>query len=198
MHRILAAVTTAALLTACTAGATSSPAVSGGPTPSEAASPGGVPETCPSIIILAPDGTPVDLNGEWGGGEWFPSPGTGERTFMLQRGACVWASIMDNEFRANPQPEASQLALFYGVLGSDLIVDGTLVVIMRWNEQFTYGTQAPGPVPMRLRLDFRDDGLYLVEDREPGIQGPRCPNPVMWCPTPTVLDFVAPAEVPAS
>lgn len=198
MTRFLGAVVAGVLLAACSAAPTDSPAVSGEPSLSEAASPIAGGEDCPPITILGPDGAPVDLNGEWGGGEWFPSPGTGERTFMLQRGACVWASIMDSEFRANPQPEASQLALFYGILGSDLIVDGTMVVIMRWNDPFTYGNQAPGPFPIRLRLDFGDDGVQLVEDREPGVEGPRCPNPVMWCPAPTVLDFVAPSEVPAS
>ena len=31
-------------------------------------------DDCPAITILGPDGAAVDLTGEWGGGEWFPSP----------------------------------------------------------------------------------------------------------------------------
>jgi hypothetical protein len=185
------------LAVGCTPEASTSPAGSAAESPSGNPSPVAGSDDCPAITILGPDGAAVDLTGEWGGGEWFPSPGSGERTYMLQRGACVWASIMDTEFRADPQPEASQLGLFYGTLGSDMVVDGTLVVIYRWNDPFTYGNQAPGPLPMRLRLDFSGDGLRLLEDRQPGVQGPRCPNRDMWCPAPTVLEMIGTGAAPS-
>jgi hypothetical protein len=143
---------------------------------------------CPTVTMTGPGGEPVDLSGEWGGGEWFPTPGTDERTFILQRGACVWAVVMDAEFRANPSPDSSQMAMFYGTLREDFTIDGTLVVMVRWNDPFNYGNQAPGPYPMTWRLEYGEsDQLTLVEDRVPGVQGPRCPNAVMWCPDPTVL-----------
>jgi len=154
---------------------------------------------CPAMTLLSQDGEPVDLTGEWGGGEWFPTPGSGERTFILQRGSCVWAVIMDAEFRADPRPQASQLAMYSGTLREDFTLTGTLVVMVRWNDPFTYGNQAPGPYPMDWRLEYDDAGqIRLVEDRVPGVEGPRCPNPVMWCPDPTVLQPVAPLTEPAS
>ena len=189
------------LLVSGACGSTSSPPSSpSGSAPSASApSAAGSADDCPAISLVSPGGSQVELSGEWGGGEWFQTPGTNERTFFLQRGACVWASIMDDEFRADPQPQASQLAIFYGRLGSDFSIDGTLVVMMRWSDTFTYGNQPPGPMPFRLKVEFDADGSpVLREDRVPGVQGPRCPNPVMWCPDPTVLHLVsAPSASPS-
>lgn len=163
------------------------PSASASESPVAPSSPASVAD-CPTVTMAGPNGEPVDLTGEWGGGEWFPTPGTDERTFILQRGACVWAVVMDAEFRANPSPDASQLAMFYGLLREDFTIDGTLVVMVRWNDPFNYGNQAPGPYPMAWRLEYDESQqMTLVEDRVPGVQGPRCPNAVMWCPDPTVL-----------
>jgi hypothetical protein len=130
----------------------------------------------------------VDLNGEWTG-DWFNiPPSTGQRTFILQVGDCIWASISDDQFRASPTVSRSLLAQYVGRLQPDFSVTGNLVTLFRWVDPFTYGEQ-PVLSPVDLLIAWDADGaVHLTEDREPGVQGSRCPNPVMWCPAPTVLD----------
>jgi hypothetical protein len=42
--------------------------------------------------------------------------------------------------------------------------------------------------PIRLQVEFDDAGqIRLREDREAGVQGPRCPDPAGYCPPPLVL-----------
>ncbi|MGH2488984.1 MAG: hypothetical protein ACRDFR_05150, partial [Candidatus Limnocylindria bacterium] len=175
----------AGTLAACSTSPSAAPSDTAAGDPSQAASAiapsrGG----CDPIDLRAPDGTTLNLTGEWGGGEWFATPGTGERTFILQIGDCVWASITDDQFRDDPQPNASMLAQFSGRLAPDFSISGDLVALLRWVDPFTYGELEP-LVPVRLLVEFDSDGrVVLTEDREPGVEGPRCPNPVMWCPAP--------------
>jgi hypothetical protein len=144
-------------------------------------------EACGPIDLRGPDGRTVDLNGEWGGGEWFTTPGTGERTFVQQVGDCVWMAISDDQFRARPEPNASLLAVYEGRINPDFSVTGNLVALLRWVDPFTYGNQSV-MTEVSMRIEFDGDGrTLLVKDRVLGVVGPRCPNAEFWCPAPTVL-----------
>jgi hypothetical protein len=71
-----------------------------------------------------------------------------------------------------------------GRVGNDFVIDSTIVLL--------------GPHPtfvslqylaeVQLRIEFDSAGeITLREDRIPGIQGPRCPNPLGVCPQPLHL-----------
>lgn len=188
MARTRAALVVAALLAGCSAGS---------PPPSGTAPAGGSPpasgiEACGPVDLRSPSGVPVDLNGEWGGvalggHDWFSTPGTGERTFIQQIGDCVWMSISDDQFRANPKPNESLMAVYVGKIHPDFSVTGDLVTLLRYIDPFTYGTQSI-TAEVRLRIEFDANGrIQMVEDRVWGVPGPRCPNPEFWCPEPTML-----------
>lgn len=171
-----------ALLAGCSA---SSPA--GSAPESAAGSPQAGVEACGPVDLRSPNGETVDLNGEWGGGEWFSTPGTGERTFIQQVGDCVWMAISDDQFRTDPTPNESLLAVFEGRVHPDFSVTGNLVTLLRWVDPFTYGAQSV-VTDVRMLITFDGDGrMQLAEDRVQGVPGPRCPNPEFWCPAPTVL-----------
>lgn len=144
-------------------------------------------EACGPVDLRSPNGETVDLNGEWGGGEWFSTPGSGERTFVQQVGDCVWMSISDDQFRAGPKPNESLLAVYVGKVHPDFSVSGDLVTLLRYVDPFTYGAQSVA-TEVRLRIEFDANGqILLAEDRVQGVVGPRCPNAEFWCPAPTVL-----------
>jgi hypothetical protein len=171
------------LLVGCSS---SSPAASGPESPTGSAPLIGG-EACGPIDLRGPDGDTVDLNGEWGGGEWFTTPGSGERTFVQQVGDCVWMGISDDQFRERPEENASLLAVFQGRINADFSVTGNLVTLLRWVDPFTYGN-TPEMTEVTMRIEFDSDGrTQLVEDRVQGVVGPRCPNAEFWCPAPTVL-----------
>ncbi len=97
---------------------------------------------CASTELRLPTGEIVDLNGEWGGGTWFTiPPSTGERTFILQNGNCVWISISDDQFRESPTANRSLLAQFFGHIDADFSVSGDLVTLFRWVDPFYYGSR---------------------------------------------------------
>jgi hypothetical protein len=181
------------LLAGCS---TDSPTTSTPTSASGSPPPAGV-EACGPVDLRSPNGETVDLNGEWGVGEWFSTPGTGERTFIQQVGDCVWIAISDDQFRANPEPNASLLAVYEGQVHPDFSVTGNLVTLLRWVDPFTYGAQSV-KTDVRLRIEFDSDGhAILVEDRVQGVPGPRCPNPEFWCPAPTVLEKLAALPQPS-
>jgi hypothetical protein len=153
---------------------------------------------CAPTELRLPTGEIVDLNGEWGGGTWFTiPPSTGQRTFILQSGDCVWISISDDQFRASPTEGKSLLAQFFGHIDADFSVSGYLVTLFRWVDPFYYGEQAPvAPIRLVIEPDPDTGSLRLREDRVQGIEGPRCTSPEFFCPYPTVLYPIS--DVPAA
>jgi hypothetical protein len=201
---LLAAFLAAMAFAGCVAGpqgspSAGSPASSGGPISGHLA-PG-----CEPSNLLGPDGQPIDLTGAWTGRQsvgFFQSPT--ETTFIRQVGDCVWAAIMDEEFRSDPN-YVGDFAMPYGNLGtmrgqvtSDFVIEGELVSIR-------FGSPlAPAVfVQVRLLIDFDKDGRILLrEDRTPGA-GSRCysfPGGEPFCPLPVILyrvdDLPAPAPSP--
>lgn len=183
-RRILPLALALILLSGCSFG---SPPPSAAPASASGSSPVTGVNACGPVNLRSPHGETVDLNGEWGGGDWFITPGTGERTFVQQVGDCVWMAISDDQFRERPEENASLLAVFEGRITPDFSVTGNLVTLLRWVDPFTYGNQSV-MTEVRMRIEFDADGsTRLVEDRVQGVVGPRCPNAEFWCPAPTVL-----------
>ena len=156
---------------------TSSPSMAP-PSASPGAISGELPPGCEPIDLRGPDGRPIDLTGAWSTPPdsvgFYPSPN--ETTWIRQIGDCVWAAIMDAEFRLDPnyigdfELPAGNLGTFSGRISSDFVIAGDLVSIR-------HGTPlAPTTfVSIRLLIEFDSNGeIGLREDRDPSDLGPRC------------------------
>ncbi|MGH2463383.1 MAG: hypothetical protein ACRDFZ_07175 [Candidatus Limnocylindria bacterium] len=146
-----------------------------------------LPAGCREIDLRTPQGQRVDLTGEWTGGRWFSGRSAGERTFILQLGDCVWISISDSRFHANPERGSSLLGVLHGHVSSDFAITGDLVTILRdapvggFSDQQTFAS-------VRLLIEFDTEGQTLLrEDRQAQVQGPRCTHPPSACPDPVNL-----------
>jgi hypothetical protein len=162
--------------------------------PSPSSSPAGsappfsnLPVGCSPIDLRAPDGSAVDLTGEWTGTSWFSGRSVGERTFILQLGDCVWVTVTDERFHAQPVPGEAILGVLLGTLATDFSISGDLVTLLRdaqvggFSDQQTYAA-------VHLLVEFDEDGQITIrEDREPGVNGPRCTHPPSACPNPVEL-----------
>jgi hypothetical protein len=182
----LIAVAVVLTIGACAVPSTS-PSPSRLPTPSPAPAAGSLPSGCEPIQLVDPAGARVDLSGEWTGTSWFSGASESERTFILQLGDCVWITVTDARYQADPVQGGSILAVFHGRIESDFSIDGTLVTILRdaqvggFSDQQVFAATA-------LLVQFGDDGAILLrEDREPGVVGPRCTQPPSACPPPVLL-----------
>jgi len=69
-------------------------------------------------------------------------------------------------------------------MGNDFVIAGTIVLL---------GPHPDFALPqfiaeVRLLIEFDAQGeITLREDRTPGVQGARCPDPVGYCPRPLLL-----------
>ena len=146
-----------------------------------------LPAGCSEVDLRAPDGSAVDLSGEWTGTSWFSGRSVGERTFILQLGDCVWITITDERFHTQPVQGESVLGVLLGTLATDSSISGDLVTVLRdapvggFSDQQTFAA-------VRLLVEFDEDGQITIrEDREPGVSGPRCTQPPSACPNPVEL-----------
>jgi hypothetical protein len=152
--------------------------------PSPSASPAGAGGAdCAPINLRAPDGTPIQLTGEWNSDPpWFPG-NDDERTFILHVRDCVWISVTDGDFRADPRPGGSYLAQFSGRLTPDRLVTGTLVTVLHREGPVGVYVQQGAVFPIRLEITWDPDGrIHLREVRtqlrclvQTGTQQPYCP-----------------------
>jgi hypothetical protein len=155
---------------------------------------GELPPGCEPIDLRGPDGGPIDLTGAWSGppdsAGFYQS--TNETTWIRQVGDCLWAAIMDAEFRSDPNYvgdfdlPAGNLGTFSGRITSDFVVEGDLVSIRHGSPL------APTTfVPIRMLIEFDSDGeIVLREDRDPSDLSPRCygmPGSDPFCPTEVIL-----------
>lgn len=153
------------------------------PTESPGAAVGNLPPGCEPIDLRSPSGEAVDLNGIWiqdeqGGRQ--PA-----KWWIRTLGDCIWGSgIYDDYTEDEDLAHADSVQLLQGRLRNDFVVDGAIVLL--------------GPHPafavrqylaeVRLLIEFGPEGeITLREDRIPGVQGPRCPDAVGYCPAPLVL-----------
>ena len=171
----------ACVIAACTP--TPAPPTPVPPTGSPAAEAGNLPPGCEPINLRSPAGEPVDLNGIWiqdekGGGrpaKWWI------RTF----GDCIWGTgIFDDYTEEDFFARADSVQGLQGRVGNDFVIDSTI---------FLLGPYPTFAVPqllaeVRLLIEFDPAGqVTLREDRIPGVQGPRCPEPLAVCPQPLLL-----------
>jgi hypothetical protein len=169
------------------------------PLPSASVGPitGELPPGCEPIDLRGPDGRPIDLTGAWSGPPdsvgFYQSPN--ETTWIRQVGDCVWAAIMDAEFRSDPNYvgdfdlPAGNLGTLSGRITSDFAIEGDLVSIRHGSPL------APTIfVPLRMLIEFNSDGeIVLREDRDPSVLGPRCyafTGSDPFCPAPVLLHRV--------
>jgi hypothetical protein len=158
---------------------------------------GELPPGCEPIDLRGPDGRPIDLNGAWSGPAdsvgFYQSPN--ETTWIRQVGDCLWAAVMDAEFRSDPDfvgdfdLPAGNLGTFSGRITGDFAIEGELVSIRHGSPM------APTIfVPIRMLIEFDGDGgIVLREDRDPGVVSPRCYGMTgmdPFCPVPVLLHRV--------
>ncbi|MEK6191447.1 MAG: hypothetical protein AABM41_03870 [Chloroflexota bacterium] len=155
------------------------PALTGSP----AAEVGNLPPGCELIDLRSPAGEAVDLTGIWIQDE--KEGGQPSTWWIRALGDCIWGSgindlYTDDEFLAGPH----SIQALQGRLANDFVIDGTIVLL------------GPPPdfaapqyfAPVRLLIEFDQAGkVTLREDRIAGVQGPRCPDPVFFCPAPLLL-----------
>jgi hypothetical protein len=69
-------------------------------------------------------------------------------------------------------------------VGHDFIITGEII----WLGPDELTLSLPRWAPLRMLIEFGDAGqISLHEDREPGVTGLHCPDPVGYCPDPVVL-----------
>jgi hypothetical protein len=149
-----------------------SPASSGGPIS------GQLPPECEPIDLRGLDGQRIDLTGVWTGRQpwtgFFASPT--EATWIRQVGDCVWAAVMDAEFRSDPDYSGDfvlpggNLGTIRGRITSDFVIEGDLVSL-RHGSPLVPAILAP----IKMLIKFEPDGrIRLEEDRDPDVVGLRC------------------------
>jgi hypothetical protein len=178
------------VLAACAPSLTETPSPSLSAPASVVGGASGLPTGCAPIELVSPDGQRVDLTGEWTGTAWFSGRSSGERTFLLQLGDCVWITVTDARFHAAPAAGSSVLAVLAGRITSDFSVSGELVTLLRDEPVGGFSDQQVS-ARVHLVVEFEPDGtIVLSEDREPGAAGPRCTEFPSACPQPVTLHRV--------
>ena len=171
----------ACLVAACTP--TPAPATSVPPTESPAAAVGNLPPGCEPIELRSPAGEPVNLNGIWIQDDKegrFPS-----KWWIQTLGDCIWGTGIFDDYTEDPlvaHPMAVQG--LQGRVGNDFVIDSTIVLLGPRPTMALPQTLAE----VQLLIEFDSAGeITLREDRIPGVQGPRCPDPISLCPAPLLL-----------
>lgn len=206
-RRLHAAFLAAVVLVGCVGSPEGSPSPST-PSASTGAISGQFPPGCEPIDLRGPDGQPTDLTGAWTGGQpyaGFFASFTTEGMWIRQVGDCIWAALMDEEFRSDPdyvgdfELPGGNVGTLRGQITSDFVIEGELVAI-----RFGSPLAPTIFVPIRLLIEFEPDGrIKLREDRVPGVVGPRCyafPGGDPYCGDPVILyrveDLPAPVQSP--
>jgi len=176
---LLALIGAACVVAACTP--SPAPATSGPVTESSATEVGNLPPGCEPIDLRTPSGERVDLDGTW---IEVDTPGATPATWWIRTlGDCVWGVGKVDEFPENPGPDTVQH--LRGKVRTDFVIEGEIVLV---GPAVATAIAATAYARVELIIEFDEAGLInLREDREHGVQGPRCPNPPFDCPRPVVL-----------
>lgn len=154
--------------------------------PTASAQPAGdLPPGCEPIDLRAPTGERIELNGAW---KEVGAAGELMTWWIRAEGDCVWGAGYIDEV----PPEGSidvrpdQVQSLSGRLGSDFVITGEIISLGAL--PFSAPADPPRFSPLRMLIDFDEAGrINLREDRQPGVAGPRCPDPAGYCPAPLVL-----------
>ena len=188
MSLVLAVLFLAAVVVGCSP--TTPPSTSAQPTasPGESAE-SALPPGCEPLELRSADGTRIELDGPWVEVVEVGEPMT---WWIRTQGDCVWGSgqIDDVPPREGFGARPDQVQSLNGAIGSDFVITGEILYLGPLPVGVP-GTLTPYS-PLRMLIEFGDTGeILLREDREAGVVGPRCPDPVSYCPTQLVLQ---PAE----
>ncbi len=171
----------ACVIAACTP--TPAPATSVPATESPAAEVGNLPTGCEPIDLRSPAGEPVDLNGIW-----VQDDKEGRRPskwWIRTLGDCIWGTgIFDEYTEVVIAADPGHVQTFHGTVANDFTIDSDIVLV---GPRFVY-LELPIFAEVRLLIEFDPAGeIILREDRIPGVQGPRCLDPLSFCPAPLLL-----------
>jgi hypothetical protein len=155
--------------------------------PAASSAAGNLPPGCEAIELRAPSGGLVELDGTWTEVGTVGSPMT---WWLRTEGSCVWGAghVDDIAPEGSPDAHVGQVQSLSGVIGSDFVIDGEVILLGAARPLCVCLTRYS---PLRMLIEFDDAGeIRLREDREPGVTGPRCSDPVLNCLTPLVLQPV--------
>lgn len=144
-----------------------------------------MPPGCESIELRAPTGERIDLNGDWAE---VGTSGELMTWWIRTEGDCVWGAgyIDEVPLEGSFDTRPDQVQSLAGHVGADFVITGEIISLAAL--PFSAPGDPPRYSPLRMFIDFADDGgITLREDRQPGVTGPRCPDPVGYCPEPLVL-----------
>ena len=100
------------------------------------------------------------------------------------QGTCIWGVGIVESVPYEEANDVGNVQTFRGHVGTDFVIDGE-IVLMGPDVNFF---RPPIYSPVRLIIDFDANGqVSLLEDREPGVPGPRCIDPANACLRPLVL-----------
>jgi hypothetical protein len=177
-----------ALLTAaaCTSSAEpqASEALSAAPTATQGGT-GDLPPGCVPIDLRAPNGERIELNGAWAE---VGMAGDLMTWWIRTEGDCVWGAGYIDEVppEGSQDVRPDQVQSLAGRLGADLVITGEIISLGAI--PFSAPADPLRYSPLRMLIDVDDAGdITLREDRQPGVTGPRCPDPAGYCPAPLVL-----------
>ncbi|HJT64099.1 MAG TPA: hypothetical protein VJ839_04945 [Candidatus Limnocylindria bacterium] len=140
----------------------------------------GLPPGCGPIELRGPTGERIALDGEW-----IEVGDVGEpMTWWIRtQGDCVWGNGQVENVETRPVGQRpDQVQGLSGVIGSDFVITGEILSLGPPLDSAPYS-------PLRMLIEFGvADEIFLREDREDGVVGPRCPDPANYCPAPLVLE----------
>jgi hypothetical protein len=145
---------------------------------------GGLPPGCHAIDLRGPSGARIVLDGRW-----LEDAADARMTWWIRtQGDCVWGAghIEDISPEGSFDARPDQVQSLAGHVGSAFVITGEII----WLAALPPGTTGTPSwySPLRMLIEIDDAGeITLREDREPGVTGPRCPDPSGFCPAPLVL-----------
>ncbi len=131
--------------------------------------------------LRGPDGERIVLDGQWIEVDRVGEPMT---WWIRTQGDCVWGDGQVEDVETRPIGQRpDQVQGLSGVIGSDFVITGEILMLGPG------GLPATPYSPLRMLIEFGAAGeIFLREDREPMVLGPRCPDPGSYCPDPLVLE----------
>ncbi|HJT63464.1 MAG TPA: hypothetical protein VJ839_01690 [Candidatus Limnocylindria bacterium] len=130
--------------------------------------------------LRAPSGERIDLDGTW-----FEDAEVAPMTWRIKtQGSCVWGVGIVESIPYEEANDVANIQTLRGRIETDFVIDGE-IVLMGPDVNFF---RPPIYSPARFLIEFDESGrVSLLEDRDPGVPGPRCIEPANACLRPLVL-----------
>jgi len=141
----------------------------------------GLPPGCQPIDLHFSSGEAVSLDGIWVQDASVGRPST---WWIRTQGDCAWGTgIVDDYLDSGASANHFEVQTFNGTVKSDFTITGEIVAL----GPNPLGFSPPIYSTIRLLIEFDEGQTTLREDREPGVEGPRCPETTGFCPPPLLL-----------